>query len=111
IAAGRDWSAVPVMAGRTSSVAEGAAAAAALLAMRPAPTAILCLSDRLAEGALLELRRCGLEGPGDVSVPGFDDAPPAAGLGLTTVRQSDRGKGEAATRTLLALMAGRSVDP
>jgi DNA-binding LacI/PurR family transcriptional regulator len=111
IAAGRDWSAVPVMAGRTSSVAEGAAAVAALLASRPAPTAILCLSDRLAEGAMAELRRRGLEVPGDVSVVGFDDAATAGGLGLTTVRQPDRGKGEAATRTLLALMAGRPVDP
>ena len=50
-AAGLDWSAVPVMAGVTSSVEEGAAAAAALLELGPAPTAILCLSDRLAEGA------------------------------------------------------------
>jgi DNA-binding LacI/PurR family transcriptional regulator len=110
-AAGRHWSAVPVMAGRTSSVREGAAAAAALLALRPAPTAILCLSDRLAEGAMSELRRRGLEVPGDVSVLGFDDAPTAAGLRLTTVRQPDRAKGETATRTLLALMAGRRVEP
>jgi DNA-binding LacI/PurR family transcriptional regulator len=110
-AAGLDWSGVPVMAGVTSSVVEGAAAAAALLELRPAPTAILCLSDRLAEGALLELSRRGLDVPGDVSVVGFDDAATAAGLGLTTVRQPDRAKGEAATRALLALIAGREVEP
>ena len=63
-AAGLDWSAVPVMAGVTSSVEEGAAAAAALLELGPAPTAILCLSNRLAEGAAQELRRRGLEVPG-----------------------------------------------
>ncbi len=72
---------------------------------------MLCLSDRLAEGALLEIRRRGLDVPGDVSVVGFDDAATAAGLGLTTVRQPHRGKGEVATRALLGLMAGRAVEP
>ena len=110
-AAGGDWSAVPVVAGVTSSVAEGSVAAAALLDLRPAPTALLCLSDRLAEGALHEARRRGLDVPGDVSVVGFDDAATAARLGLTTVRQPNRGKGEAATRALLALMAGEVVGP
>jgi DNA-binding LacI/PurR family transcriptional regulator len=110
-AAGRDWSAVPVVAGVTSSVNEGAAAAAALLDLRPAPTAILCLSDRLGEGALAEARRHGLDVPGDVSVVGFDDAATASGLGLTTVRQPHRGKGERAARALLALMAGEEVEP
>lgn len=110
-AAGLDWSAIPVMAGVTSSVAEGAAAAAALLDMRPAPTALLCLSDRLAEGALREVRRRGLSVPADVSVVGFDDAEMASSLGLTTVRQPHRAKGERATRALLALMAGESAEP
>jgi DNA-binding LacI/PurR family transcriptional regulator len=110
-AAGGDWSAVPVVAGVTSSVAEGAAATATLLDLSPAPTALLCLSDRLAEGALAEIRRRRLDVPGDVSVVGFDDADPAAGLGLTTVRQPHRGKGERATRTLLRLVAGEAVEP
>ncbi len=110
-AAVRDWSAVPVVAGVTSSVEEGAAAAAVLFDLRPAPTAILCLSDRLAEGALAEAARRGLDVPGEVSVVGFDDAATAAGCGLTTVRQPHRGKGERATRTLLGLMAGEVVEP
>jgi DNA-binding LacI/PurR family transcriptional regulator len=110
-AAGRDWSAVSVVAGVTSSVAEGAAAAAALLDLRPAPTALLCLSDRLAEGALAEAKRRGLAVPGDVSVVGFDDADTAAALGLATVRQPQRDKGARAARTLLGLMGGEAVDP
>jgi DNA-binding LacI/PurR family transcriptional regulator len=109
-AAGLEWGAVPVIAGVTSSAAEGATATAALLDLGPAPAAILCVSDRLAEGAMQELARRGLDVPGDVSVVGFDDAPTAAGLGLTTVRQPDRGKGETATRALVALMQGREVD-
>jgi DNA-binding LacI/PurR family transcriptional regulator len=110
-AAGRDWSTVPVVAGVTSSIAEGAAAAATLLDLSPAPTALLCLSDRLAEGALAEAERRGLAVPGDVSVVGFDDAGTAAVLGLTTVRQPHRDKGARATQTLLSLMRGEAVDP
>lgn len=110
-AAGLDWSGVPVVAGVTSSVTEGAAAAATLLDARPAPTALLCVSDRLAEGALAQARSRGLDVPGDLSVVGFDDADTAAGLGLTTVRQPHRGKGERATRALVALMAGEAVQP
>jgi DNA-binding LacI/PurR family transcriptional regulator len=106
-AAGLNWSSVPVMAGVTSSVQEGAAAAAALLDLEPAPTAILCMSDRLAEGALQVARARGLAVPGDVSVVGFDDADTAEALGLTTVRQPHRGKGQAAAHTLLGLMGGR----
>jgi DNA-binding LacI/PurR family transcriptional regulator len=56
-----------------------------------------------------ELRRRGLDVPGDVSVIGFDDADTAAGIGLTTVRQPNRGKGESATRALLGLIEGRQV--
>ncbi len=64
IAAGVDWSAVPVVAGMTSSVDEGAAAAATLLDLRPSPTALLCVSDRLAEGALAQARRARAGGAG-----------------------------------------------
>ncbi len=109
--AGLDWSQVPVVAGVTSSVAEGAAAATTLLDLDPAPTAILCLSDRLAEGALHVARDRGLDVPGEVSVVGFDDADTAAGLGLTTMRQPQRAKGELAARSLLALIDGRHVAP
>ncbi len=111
VAAGLDWDAMPVMAGVTSSVQEGAAAAVALLDLSPPPTALLCLSDRLAEGAVSVARSRGLDVPGDLSVVGFDDAATAAGLGLTTVRQPHRRKGEAATRALLALIAGDAVKP
>ena len=109
--AGLDWSAVPVVAGTTSAVDEGARAADTLLDLRPDVTALLCLSDRLAEGAIWALRRRGRDVPGDVSVVGFDDAITAEPLGLTTVRQPHRGKGELAVRLLLELMDGRPVEP
>ncbi|MGZ4177073.1 MAG: LacI family DNA-binding transcriptional regulator [Solirubrobacteraceae bacterium] len=109
-AAGLDWRAVPVVAGVTSSVQEGAAAAVTLLDARADVTALLCLSDRLAEGAMLHARARGLDVPGELSVVGFDDAETAGPLGLTTVRQPHREKGEQAARTLLALMEGGVVE-
>lgn len=106
VRAGLDWRAVPVAAGTDSTVVEGAVGAALLLDQTPRPTAIICLSDRLAEGALQTARSHGLAVPQDVSIVGFDDAEPAARLGLTTIRQPSRTKGELAARTLIGLIAG-----
>lgn len=111
VRAGVDWARVPVRTGTDSTPAEGAAAAAALLAGPDRPTALLCLSDRLAEGALVAAARLGLRVPGDVSVVGFDDGASAAPLGLTTIRQPHRRKGELAATALLDLLAGRRPDP
>lgn len=107
ISAGLDWSRVPVAAGTDSTIAEGATAAAALLERKPAPTAILCLSDRLAAGAIQTALARGLRIPEDLSIVGFDDARPAADLGLTTIRQPTRRKGELAAGALLDLIGGR----
>ena len=51
----------------------GAAAAKALLASRPMPTAILCSNDLTAIGAIRELSAGGFSIPGEVSLVGFDD--------------------------------------
>jgi DNA-binding LacI/PurR family transcriptional regulator len=105
---GLDWAAVPVFQGTDSTPDEGEAGAFAILAGEPRPTGLLCLSDRLAEGALRGAHRLGLRVPADLSVVGFDDAAPtAAALGLTTVRQPNRRKGEQAAYALLDLLAGR----
>jgi DNA-binding LacI/PurR family transcriptional regulator len=64
----------------------------------------LCLSDRLAEGALRAAARLGRSVPADLSVAGFDDAPPAAALNLTTVRHPHRRKGTLAARALLRVL-------
>jgi DNA-binding LacI/PurR family transcriptional regulator len=108
---GIEWSTVPVAAGNDSTVEEGAAAAALLLAREPRPTALLCLSDRLAEGALRTAAALGLDVPGALSVMGFDDAEPAARLGLSTISQPHRHKGELAAAALLDLLAGRRAEP
>ena len=109
---GVDWSGVPVSQGTDSTVAEGSAGARAVLATRPRPTVLLCLSDRLAEGALQVAAELGLRVPDELSVVGFDDAPHLAdGLGLTTVRQPSRSKGDHAARQLVALVQGRAATP
>jgi DNA-binding LacI/PurR family transcriptional regulator len=105
-AGGVDWSRVPVFHGGDSTPEVGAQGAALVLATDPRPTALLCLSDRLAEGALKTAARLGLRVPEDLSVAGFDDASNARALGLTTVRQPTRRKGELAARALLGRLAG-----
>jgi len=109
--AGLDWRRVPVAQGTDSTIAEGRAGAEAVLATSPRPTALLCLSDRLAEGALHAAAARGLRVPGTLSIAGFDDAPPAADLGLTTIRQPTRTKGRLATEALLALLDGNPYEP
>jgi DNA-binding LacI/PurR family transcriptional regulator len=68
---------------------DGAAAARALLATDPRPTAVTVFNDRCATGVLDVLRRAGLSVPQDVSVVGFDDSSLArlSHVALTTVAQ------------------------
>ncbi len=57
----------------TDSLDGGRMAARTLLEGGPRPTAILCVNDIMAVGALRELRDRGLRVPQDVSVTGFDN--------------------------------------
>lgn len=109
---GIDWTRVPVSQGVDSTPAEGEKGALAVLSTTPRPTALICLSDRLAEGALIAAARLGLRVPEDLSVVGFDDAPHLADrLALTTVHQPSRLKGQYAAQALLTLIRGTTVDP
>jgi LacI family transcriptional regulator len=68
-----------------------------------APTAVFCMNDIVAMGALRELRRRGLSVPSDIAVVGYDDLYLAAELmtPLTSVRQPMRQLGWAAADLLL----------
>jgi DNA-binding LacI/PurR family transcriptional regulator len=110
LAEGIDWAGVPVFQGTDSTPAEGEAGATAILSVPPRPTALICLSDRLAEGAMLAARKLGMRIPEDLSITGFDDAPGAARLGLTTVAQPSRRKGEIAAQALLDRINARDCD-
>ena len=101
--AGQPWSAVPVEERVPYGRDAGRRAAAALLARRPRPTALLAMSDELALGAVAAAADAGLSVPGDVAIVGFDDVPAAADAhpALTTVRQPHREKGRRAAELLL----------
>jgi LacI family transcriptional regulator len=71
-------------------------------------TALFCVNDQTAYGAVLGLFRKGLSIPGDVSVVGFDDLPasPYRVPPLTSVRQSIGILGEQSVQAMLDLLAG-----
>ena len=77
------------------------------------PTAVLCMSDAMAIGAIRAIHQRGGSVPGQISVVGFDDIDLAASTDppLTTVHQPVRGKGEAAIRLLLSVMEGGHTEP
>ena len=81
----------------------GASAMVALLERAPEITAVFCLSDAMAVGALSVLRHRGVDVPGQMSVMGFDDISLAAELtpALSTVRVPLERMGEAAMRLIL----------
>lgn len=88
----------------------GCEAARQLLAQGIPFDALICLNDRMALGAMEELREAGLTIPADVMVTGFDDigearweSPP-----LTTVSQPLEQLGSAAVDMILDLLAGRT---
>ncbi len=84
------------------TVDEGAEAIAPLLDAREV-TAVMCVNDMLALGALLAMQQRGLRVPHDVALIGYDDADfaPALNPPLSTVRQPAFEMGVAAARLLL----------
>lgn len=90
------------------TLAAGAAAARALLALPDRPTALFCCSDEMAIGALQILRRSGLRVPEDISLAGFDDIAFAAYTEppLTTIAQPAEAFGQRAVAMLLEVLNG-----
>lgn len=87
------------------SADQGAAGAQTLLDADAAarPTALFCVNDQAAIGAMREIRRRGLSIPQDVAIVGYDDISVAAELitPLTSVRQPMRDLGATAAELLL----------
>jgi DNA-binding LacI/PurR family transcriptional regulator len=84
----------------------GVTGALELLRQAPALTAILCMSDEMAIGAMRALNELGIRVPQDISVVGFDDQEISAYLGLTTVRQPMGMLGGSAAQVLLEAIHG-----
>jgi DNA-binding LacI/PurR family transcriptional regulator len=96
----------------TDTLDGGRLAARSLLASGEMPTAIVCVNDIMAVGALRELRERGLRVPDDISVTGFDNVKlsefcyPA----LTTVHIPRERIGKLACESLLAKSGGNTSD-
>ena len=86
----------------------GEAAARAILATHPLPTALFCANDNIAIGALAELHRAGVAVPGVMSVVGFDDLEVASWpwVDLTTVESPLPTMARDAVRLLLDRVSG-----
>ena len=85
-----------------STLSEGYAAAAELLSdRRGRPTAVVCVCDETAIGAIIAARRLGIAVPADLSVIGVDDHRDAEMFALTTIRQTPRRQGADAVALLL----------
>jgi LacI family transcriptional regulator len=81
----------------------GIECAAALLKLKPRPTAIFAGNDEMAAGVLQAARQMGVAVPGDLSVVGFDDFEIARRLwpSLTTIRTPTREIGRLAVERLM----------
>lgn len=90
---------------------EFAALVSGLLQHEPAPTAILAMSDDIADGVVRVAATLGIRIPDQLSVVGFDDTPVATGSvpPLTTVHQNHAAKGRLAARMLLGQIEAKQV--
>jgi DNA-binding LacI/PurR family transcriptional regulator len=99
--AGVAWHDVVVGVCARNDAAEAERMAATMLASAEPPDAIAAMSDRQAAGVVRAVRAAGRRIPDDVAITGWDDAPEAARVGLTTVAQSLRDQGAACARSVL----------
>jgi DNA-binding LacI/PurR family transcriptional regulator len=97
---GVDWDSIRVAECFPNIPEIGREALGRLSAIEPRPTAILCITDQLALGAIQGAADIGLRVPDDLSIVGFDDIPAAAAADppLTTVRQPLLDKGRVAAQ-------------
>ena len=76
---------------------------------RSGPTALVCVSDALALGALAELSARGLRPGVDVAVVGFDDTDIAQVVGLSSITQPLIEVADACARLLVDTLAAPSL--
>jgi LacI family transcriptional regulator len=91
----------------------GEAGATELVSHRDRPTALFCVNDLTALGAMRTLRAHGLRIPQDIAVVGYDDVNFASMLTtpLTSVRQPTHELGRTAADLLLRAAAGDGAPP
>lgn len=95
------------------SSTSGALACQKLLDAYPQVTAIICMNDRMAIGAIQHLTSVGRRVPDDVTVVGYDDIALSSVFTpqLTTISQQASALGEIATRMLFDILGGQTPEP
>ena len=93
--------------------ASGTRVAAALLAVRDRPDALVCANDEIALGAIVAAEEIGLRVGRDIAITGWDDVMAArhARPALTTVRQPMRTLGALAAEVLDERITGNRTTP
>ena len=91
------------------TIPSGAMATIELLELNDPPSAILCMNDEMAIGAIRQVKKMGLRVPDDVSITGFDDINFAeyCDPSLTTVSQPAEEFGTNAMHMLVDLINGK----
>lgn len=92
---------IPIEERFDNTIESGAQALHDLLDRHPDLTAVCCLTDVLALGALTAATQRGLTVPDDLTITGWDDLPEARRTGLTTIGQPLADKGHTAGELLL----------
>lgn len=77
-----------------------------LLSMKKRPDAIFCISDRMAIGAMLAIKKRGLRMPGDIGLVGFNNDPVVSLVtpGVSSVEQPSFELGKAAAKLFIQTM-------
>jgi LacI family transcriptional regulator len=96
---------------RSHRIVDGQLAMRTMLERPRRPTAVICGTDTLAFGALVEANAAGLRVPGDLSITGINDAEFASHLTppLTTVRLPAEEVGTRAAQYLIGRIRGEVV--
>ena len=100
-------------ASRDYSFKSGKTKAKELLAIDPCPTAIFCISDTLALGAITAVKEVGCQVPDDVTVIGFDDVEHTTMFHpyITTIAQPCYELGKQSAHLLYGQMTQRNEMP
>ncbi|TKJ47745.1 LacI family transcriptional regulator [Candidatus Aerophobetes bacterium Ae_b3a] len=109
LAAGLDYCEELVQKRPTISYQEGLEATRLLLELRHPPTAIFCISDMMALGAIDGCKKQGLSVPEDMAIIGFDDVwfSASESIQLTTIRQPQYQMGIEAVNLFLERASGK----
>ena len=96
----------------SGALAGGADGAASLLLQHPDLTALICLNDRMAMGAVQQAYHLGKRVPDQLTIVGYDDIPAAEIMvpSLTTINQQALTLGYEASRILFEVLNGQSPE-